>query len=131
MKQPFNISQEKIDQIFKHCLFDLDPIHVTSYSLTYKIEDKKIIIKWRDLIWFEATITDKIFDDIPCSNFRVTLQIGEDEYGFTTSDFNIKELKQFELEIYNIQEKFFNDLINSIPCEATPLESHPRIISGE
>lgn len=131
MKQPFNLSQEKIDQIFKHCLFDLDPIDVTSYSLTYKIEDKKITIKWRDPKWFEATVTDKIFDCIPNNNFRVVLQVDESVHGFTTSDFNIRELKQFELEIYNIQERFFNNLVNSIPCEVTPLESHPRIISGE
>lgn len=39
MKQPFNLSQEKIDQLFRHCIFDLTPKAIGNKYMYYHTSD--------------------------------------------------------------------------------------------
>lgn len=135
MKQPFNLSQEKIDQIFKHCLFDLDPILVSTSSMTYDINSTyQCTIAWRTQhsmlrMPLHYAVTDKLFSDNDV--LSIIIKMNNATYAFFVSEFDFEEREKVKLEIYKVQKAFFDNMLEDIPCEVTPLESHPRIISGE
>lgn len=68
MKQPFNLSQEKIDQLFRHCIFDLTPkaignkymyYHTSDNAYRYRIQGLKKMIDL--IILIHVAILQKIF----------------------------------------------------------------------
>lgn len=130
MKQPFNLSQEKIDQIFRHCLFDLTPYFVSTHSMSYTIDNKIIDISWREGVIFGSHVTDNLFPE-EFKHFVITITYNSETYSFIISDPDFEELERYKLKIYETQKEFYNNLLNSIPCELSSLESHPRIVNGE
>ena len=62
MKQPFNLSQEKIDQLFRHCIFDLTPKAIGNKYMYYHTSDNAYRYRIQDLIiLIHVAILQKIF----------------------------------------------------------------------
>lgn len=129
MKQPFNLSQEKIDQLFRHCIFDLTPkaignkymyYHTSDNAYRYRIQWTEDLfesdnLKFRIIIY--RTFEDTVFGAYPCTS--IALEV---------SDLDFEELQKVKLEIYNTYKEFYNDLLESTPCELSSIEAHPRVI---
>lgn len=146
MKQPFNLSQERIDQLFRHCIFDLTPkaignkymfYHTSDDIYRYRIQwtkkDDRFYrshpynditenlfesddLKFRIIIY--RTFEDPVFGECPCT--AVALEV---------SDLDFEELQKVKSEIYNTHKKFYNDLLENAPCELSSIEAHPRVIN--
>lgn len=128
MKQPFNLSQEKIDQLFRHCIFDLTPKAIGNKYMYYHTSDNAYPcsditedlfesdnLKFRIIIY--RTFEDTVFGAYPCTS--IALEV---------SDLDFEELQKVKLEIYNTYKEFYNDLLESAPCELSSIEAHPRVI---
>lgn len=135
MKQPFNVSQEKIDQIFKHCIFDLDPISVGRQYMQYQINSTyKCIISWNNIYeMIPGRLISAVSDNLFSKDIIFTINITycENYYIFRVSEFDFEEIEKIKLQIFKTQKAFFDNMLEDIPCEMIPVESHPRIVSGE
>ena len=68
MKQPFNLSQEKIDQLFRHCIFDLTPKAIGNKYMYYHTSDNAY--RYR-IQWTEKD--DRSYHSYPCSDITEDL----------------------------------------------------------
>lgn len=145
MKQPFNLSQEKIDQLFRHCIFDLTPKAIGNKYMYYHTSDNAYQYR---IQWTEKD--DRSYHSYPCSDitedlfesdnlkFRIIIYRTFEDTVFRAypctsialevSDLDFEELQKVKLEIYNTYKEFYNDLLESAPCELSSIEAHPRVI---
>ncbi|MBS6114954.1 hypothetical protein [Thomasclavelia spiroformis] len=143
MKQPFNLSQEKIDQIFWHCILNLSPKKVYNRCNYYSTssDEYEYCIQWTDKneavsFWGSGIDYGNLFE-LDNLKFRLVIykrsstfnHTDSAAYYFNVSDLNFEELQKAKLAIYASQEKFYNDLLENAPCELSSIEAHPRVIN--
>lgn len=146
MKQPFNLSQEKIDQLFRHCIFNLTPKDIGNKYMYYHTSDNAY--RYR-IQWTEKD--DRSYHSYPCSDitenlfesdnlkFRIIIyrifkddvlgEITSNSIALNVSDLEFEELQKVKSEIYNIYKNFYNDLLENAPCELSSIEAHPRVVN--
>ena len=143
MKQPFNLSQEKIDQLFRHCIFDLTPSDLGCRQITYNTSNNyEYKIQWTESDnFFNSGLTSIVSDNLFNSDnikFRIiiyrifkdpiTNEITSNAAALMVSSLDFEELQKVKSEIYNISRRFYNDLLENAPCELSSIEAHPRVI---
>ena len=145
MKQPFNLSQEKIDQLFRHCIFNLTPKDIGHKQISYYSSDNtyRYKIQWteKDDNFYHSCLSNKITENLFESDnlkFRIIIyrifkddvlgEITSNSIALNVSDLEFEELQKVKSEIYNIYKEFYNDLLESAPCELSSIETHPRVI---
>lgn len=145
MKQLFNLSQEKIDQLFRHCIFNLTPKDIGHKQISYYSSDNtyRYKIQWteKDDNFYYSGLSNKITENLFESDnlkFRIIIyrifkddvlgEITSNSIALNVSDLEFEELQKVKSEIYNIYKNFYNDLLESAPCELSSIEAHPRVI---
>ncbi len=146
MKQPFNLSQEKIDQLFRHCIFNLTPKDIGHKHISYYSSDNtyRYRIQWteKDDNFYHSCLSNKITENLFESDnlkFRIIIyrifkddvlgEITSNSIALNVSDLEFEELQKVKSEIYNIYKNFYNDLLESAPCELSSIEAHPRVVN--
>lgn len=146
MKQPFNLSQEKIDQLFRHCIFNLTPKDIGHKQISYYSSDNtyRYKIQWteKDDNFYHSCLSNKITENLFESDnlkFRIIIyrifkddvlgEITSNSIALNVSDLEFEELQKVKSEIYNIYKNFYNDLLENAPCELSSIEAHPRIVN--
>ena len=100
MKQPFNLSQEKIDQLFRHCIFDLTPKSIGNKYMYYHTSDNAY--RYR-IQWTEKD--DRSYHSYPCSDI--------------TEDLFESDNLKFRIIIYRT---FEDTVFGAYPCTSIALE---------
>ena len=146
MKQPFNLSQEKIDQLFRHCIFNLTPKDIGHKQISYYSSDNtyRYKIQWteKDDNFYHSCLSNKITENLFESDnlkFRIIIyrifkddvlgEITSNSIALNVSDLEFEELQKVKSEIYNIYKNFYNDLLENAPCELSFIEAHPRVVN--
>lgn len=94
--------------------------HTSDNAYRYRIQWTEDLfesdnLKFRIIIY--RTFGDTVFGAYPCTS--IALEV---------SDLDFEELQKVKLEIYNTYKEFYNDLLESAPCELSSIEAHPRVI---
>ena len=110
MKQPFNLSQEKIDQLFRHCIFNLTPKDIGHKQISYYSSDNtyRYKIQWteKDDNFYHSCLSNKITENLFESDnlkFRIIIYriFKDDVLGEITSNsiaLNVSDLEFEELQ---------------------------------